>query len=342
MAQNISIHGHEQLPLVVGVDIGGTQIRASVLSGQYLHSRVSAPTGKDLSQASLLADIEKIVFLAIEESQMAQADIQAIGIAMPGVIDSRKGIVHTSANLPSIIDVHLSDLVCQSLSIPITVANDANVAALGEYTFGAGKDSSHMMYVTISTGIGAGIVTQGSLFEGARGSAGELGHMTINMHGAQCPCGNIGCLELYASGTAIARIAHEAVEQGKAEDLRSYMKTQRIQDPISTRMLGTAAEYGISSVQTIIRQAGEALGMGLVNALNLFNPDRIVLGGGVVQLGQRFLSPAFNWVQKYGVYTMPPVPVCMELAMLGQDAGLIGAGALAYQSLQSTSSKAVA
>src|SRR2546421_7332146 len=200
----------DQLPLVVGVDLGGTQIRTAVLRGPTLLSRVSLMTGKNPSPGRIIPRVYTAIQEALDKAGTTIEQIAGIGIAAPGPLDSKTGVIFTPPNMAGWDHVPLRDIFTEHFHIPIFVENDANTAGLAEYMFGAGRGCNNMVYLTISTGIGGGVIIDGKILEGVSGTAGELGHMTIDWRGGAVQCGNIGCLEYIASGTSIARQAKEA------------------------------------------------------------------------------------------------------------------------------------
>ncbi|HZO73357.1 MAG TPA: ROK family protein [Ktedonobacteraceae bacterium] len=331
--------GH--FPLVIGVDLGGTQIRTAVLQGATLKSRVNLLTGEDPTPDHIMPRIFQAVEQALEAADTTLDEISGIGIAAPGPLDNRTGVVFAPPNLPGWDHVPLKDLFQQRFNVPIFVENDANTAALGEYMFGAGRGSKEMVYMTISTGIGGGIISNGKILEGVSGTAAELGHMTIDWRGERCNCGNIGCLEAITSGTAIGRRANEMIAIGKGEELLAFALAQ--QKPVeenkpgatpstihvNARTVAMAAEAGIPLARDIIARAAEALGVGLVNIIHIFNPELIILGGGVTQMGAILLDPARRIVEQRAM-SVPREAVRIVLAELGINVGLVGAGALIY------------
>ncbi|GCE48100.1 glucokinase [Thermosporothrix hazakensis] len=317
-------------PLVVGVDLGGTQIRASVLQGAELLSRANTLTGENPTPERVLPRLFATVEQAIEQAGISPEEISGIGIACPGPLNNRTGEILSPPNLPGWDHTPLRTLFQERYQMPIYVENDANVAALGEYMFGAGQGCNEMVYLTISTGIGGGVIAGGQILEGVAGMAGELGHITIDWRGPICNCGNIGCLERLASGTGIALEAQEAIAQGKAEELLEYARQTNVPPTqIDARVIGEAAKAGIPVARDIIEKAGEALGFGLVNIIHIFNPEKIILGGGLTQMGDILLQPAYRIVEKR---TMREPHNCASIALarLGANVGLIGAGALVY------------
>lgn len=331
---------------VLGVDIGGTQIRAAVLQGAQLLSRVSMFTGENPTPERVLPRVFSAVQQALEGVYMNLEQLAGMGVAMPGPLDNRTGIVYEPPNLPGWKEVPLLEILRQRYPLPMYIENDAHTAGLGEYRFGAGRGSPSMVYITVSTGIGGGVILDGKILEGASSTAAEIGHMTIDMHGERCNCGNIGCLEYLASGTAIARMANEAIAAGQGAELLTFANainphTQPLVVPgkdaqsggmitrVSGQTVALAAEAGIPIAREIVTRAGEALGVGLVNIIHLFNPERIILGGGVTQMGAMLMEPALRVVQERAMQA-PRQAVKILLAELGDNVGLIGAGALVY------------
>lgn len=344
---------------VIGVDIGGTQLRAAVLSGGHLRSRVSMLTGANPTPERILPRILQTIQQAIDEAHLPLTAIAGMGVAMPGPLDYRTGIIYSPPNLPGWEQVPLRDIFLQYYTLPVYIENDANAAALGEYMFGAGRGCKNIVYLTISTGIGGGVIIDGELMEGANGTAGELGHMSIDWQGERCTCGNIGCLEALASGTAIARMANAAIADGQGAELLAFASTMlahtttvpdqaalpAVQDPdaleqddmgeaegplrVNAHTVARAAEAGIPLARSIITQAGEALGVGLVNILHIFNPEMIILGGGLTLMGDMLMEPAQRIVQERTMQA-PRNAARIVIAQLGANAGLVGAGALVY------------
>jgi glucokinase len=363
--EEITAHNQHNLPLVIGVDLGGTHIRSAVLEGSKLHSRVSFLTGDDTIPERLLPRIYRAIQQALDEANIALDQIAAIGVSTPGPLNNRTGIIYSPPNLPGWENVPLRDLIHQQFNVPIFIENDAHTAGLGEYMFGAGRGSRYMVYVTVSTGIGGGVIIDGKILEGANGTAGEIGHITIDWRGGRCNCGNIGCLEYLASGTAIARYANEAIAAGQGADLLAFANTmlehiatvpdqqalptldpntqpldeyddlRGVVEPlrVNAYTVARAAEAGIPLARDIITHVAEALGIGLVNIIHIYNPDTIILGGGVMQMGRMLMEPALRIVQERAMKA-PRESARITLSQLTRNAGLIGAGALIYSSMQ--------
>lgn len=343
----IGIESAPTLPMVVGVDLGGTQIRAAVLRGATLISRVGLLTGENPTPDRIIPRIFQAVERVLREADARPDEIAGIGIGAPGPLDNRTGVVFAPPNLPGWENVPLGELFRQEFHVPIFVENDANAAALGEYMFGAGKGCREMVYLTISTGIGGGIISHGKILEGTSGTAAELGHMTVDWRGDRCNCGNIGCLERIASGTAIALRAKEAIALGQADELLAFAHSHPARDlsastpadhalssgdpalHVNARTVAEAAQAGVELAREIIATAAEALGIGLVNIIHIFNPERIILGGGLTKMGDMLLEPALRIVQERAM-RVPRTAVSIVPAELDAEAGLVGVGALIY------------
>ena len=338
----------EKLPLVVSIDLGGTQIRTAVQQGGKLHSRINLLSGENPAPERIVPRMFQSVEQALKSAGVTIEEIAGIGIGAPGPLNSKTGIVYCPPNLPGWENVPLRAIFAEQFRKPIYLENDANAAALGEAMFGAGRGSEEMVYLTVSTGIGGGVISRGKIIEGYGGTAAELGHMTIDMYGERCNCGNIGCLEVVASGTAIARQANRAIALGKGEELLAFALSQQVDlgantpednaegiNPVihvNASMVAKAARAGIQLAQEIITKAAEGLGVGLVNIIHIFNPELIILGGGVTQMGEMLLAPAERIVQERAM-RVPREAARIVMAELGSDVGLIGAGALHYYNL---------
>lgn len=298
--------------LLAGIDLGGTKILTSVADRQgNILAEVYLPTEAEKGTTVILSNIYKSVTQAMSEAGFS-GEPAALGLGVPGAVAA--GLVHLAPNL-GWQDFDLGSELSRVFSCPVGIANDANLAALGEYTFGAGRGSNSMLYVTVSTGIGAGIIYRGEILEGESGTAGELGHISIDPNGPLCTCGNHGCLEALASGTAIARRASEFVANGQS---------------ISAKELAQAAQQGDKGALKIFEEAAIYLGMGLANAANLLNPQLIILGGGVMEMRQLLWQPM---VEEFNarVHRGARKAVSLVPAGLGVKAGVMGALSLAQR-----------
>lgn len=350
---------------VIGVDIGGTKIRAGLIAP---NGRVSARAETTTNATGGLRSISTNLALCLRKLLDEQPNISpiAIGIASAGQVDFRNGtVISATPNLPGWQGVSIPDLVLNSLKrvspdwlvslekvlkeVPgegvkelpaIFVENDANAAALGEHALGAGRGCNDIVCLTIGTGVGGGVITGGQLLRGAIGGAGELGHMSIDFNGPVCNCGNRGCIEAYISGWAIAKKAREMLksytEGADIKEVRSKDHGSLLR-PTSGHSLETltaievldSARKGDPLALEIVEQMGRALGYALVNIVNIFQPQKIVLGGSIGGCAELFVGYARDILQSYAL-TFKASPVEIVKARLGNDAGVIGAGVLAW------------
>lgn len=305
---------------VVGVDLGGTKIATGLLTTEgEIVERTRLDT---LPEEGVDAVINRMV-QSVQDVQK-DTDILGIGVGTPGPLDNQKGLVLEGPNLAGWKNVPLRDLLYERLQTKIKVENDANAAAWGEYIFGAGRGTRHMVYITVSTGIGSGLILDGELYTGSRSFAGELGHIMIDPSGPRCGCGNIGCWEACASGTAIARYAHEAIQQGPT--LMAQLAEEE-GTSVSAKHVFRAAQSGDETAQEIVERTFRYLGIGLANTIHSYNPERIVIGGGVSNVGD-FLFDALR--ERTEELVMPSYRGTYEIvpAELGDDVGILGAAAL--------------
>ncbi|MCL6517697.1 ROK family protein [Alicyclobacillus sp.] len=290
----------------VGIDLGGTKLAACLLrSDGSVLAETTVPTQAWEGPEAVMARMEALIR---EMMERAPERVAAVGIGSPGPLDLKTGVVLSPPNLPGWDRVPLRDRMRAAVGLPVYLDNDANAAALAEFRSGAGAGADRMVYVTVSTGIGAGIVIDGRLYRGETGASGEFGHTSVNAWGEPCRCGNVGCLENYASGTAIAKRA-EAV----------FGRTMPAAEVMSRASEGDQAAKGI------VEEAFYALGIGLVNLTKLLNPRRIVIGGGVAQTGGPMLDTLRRIVNRHC-----DLEVEIRPAALGTRAGVIGAALLPW------------
>jgi glucokinase len=301
---------------VLALDIGGTKLAAGVVdTSGGVHSFVVAST---LAEEGPERGLERLFALgrkAVEESGVAWPALAAVGIGAGGPLDAARGVLIAPPHLPGWRDVPLTQLAEEAFGLPAALENDATAAAAGEHRFGAGAGTRHMVYLTISTGVGGGTVIDGRLYRGASGNGGELGHVTVDCHGRPCRgCGRRGCLEAYVSGTSIAERAREAGMNGAvAADVAA------------------AAKAGNLVATQVWDETVEALACGLTSIVNLFEPELVVLGGGVVSgTGEQLLGPVRERVR---ADSMPPAAAGVEIvaAALGERVGVVGAAAIAIE-----------
>ncbi len=315
--------------LVAGVDLGGTKILTVLAdhSGRVL-ARVKVPTGARHGQDYVINTIVDSVNEVMRQSGALPGVVRAVGVGAPGPLDQDRGIVFLAPNL-GWRDVPLGALLGDRLGLPVWLENDANLAALGEHFCGAGRGEKHMVYITVSTGVGGGIVLDGRIYRGAGGGAGEIGHVTVAPGGPVCNCGNDGCLEAVASGTAIARRARAMVDDGRGAGLLAIAGG----DPerVSARTVSEAAAVGDAEAVALLRDAGRYLGLAVAGVINLLNPSAVVLGGGVMQSGAVHWDAMLEEVRRRALDSSLAA-VRVTRGSLGGDAGALGAVALALNS----------
>jgi glucokinase len=321
---------------VIGVDIGGTNIVVGVMpedGSQELAMR-SQPTRADLG-ADVVVDrivqmIEDAITVVRAEAGAQRSDFLGVGIGAPGPLDRERGVVLVAPNL-GWRDLPLRDLVRERVGLPATLDNDANCATLGEWWAGAAKGGRNVIGITIGTGIGGGLILDGRLYHGASDVAGEIGHMTIDSTGRRCKCGNYGCLEAYASGTAISERAREALEIGEASMLPDMVQGRL--DRITAALVYEASERGDPLAREVVRDTARFLGAGIANLLNTFNPDVVVVAGGVTQAGEALFDPLRAEVRRRAF--KPAVDACRIVpGQLAGTAGAVGAVATFLQQRQ--------
>ena len=316
----------------LGIDLGGTKILTAVVNarGEMLsrdHSVTPASHGPEAVIKAILDSTNR----ALKQAGISASGLGAIGVGAPGLSNPETGILFTSPNLPGWQDVPLRDIVEKALDKKAFIINDANAAALGELYFGAARGARNFIYITLSTGIGGGIVTDGKIYTGASGTAGEVGHMTIDIEGPPCGCGHGGCWETLASGTALAREARQQVEQAARTSILDYAEGDAAR--ITAEAVHHAAQAGDRLAAELIAKTAFYVGVGLANLINLFNPELIVIGGGLSNIGDRLLEPAYR-VARERAFPESYRAVRFARAELGRDSGVIGAAAFALQEMR--------
>jgi len=309
---------------VVGVDLGGTKIAVGLFTSGKLTLQHLQPTRAQEGTQAVIEGLRQAISQLVSQAGIDFSQLRGIGLAAAGAIDSHNGVVTLSPNLPGWRNIPLRQIMKDSLGVPIYLINDANAAALGEYLFGAGQNVPNLVYVTVSTGIGGGIIINGEVYEGISGAAGEVGHMTIDINGLACNCGSNGCLETLASGAALAREARRHIEAGEGVAILEASGGDLGQ--VSAKAVFLAAQRGDRLAGELIRQTGFYLGVGLTNLVNIFNPELIIVGGGLSNMGEWLLKPARDVVRKRA-YEISASAVRIVPAALGNDSGLIGAAA---------------
>jgi glucokinase len=315
---------------VIGIDLGGTKILSVALDREMrLLDQDQRPTE---AESGLDSVIERMV--ASAAAVAGGKAIHGAGISTPGPVDLSRGIVTTPPNLPGWRDVPLAAHVGERLGAPAWLENDANAAALAEHRLGAGRGFSHLVLVTLGTGIGGGLILNGRLYHGASGAGGEIGHMQLVPGGPLCGCGRHGCLEALASGRALGARAQEIA--GREPDGILARLAREPGADLDARLIEKAADRGDAAAEEAIVQAGRYLGAGLTNLVDVFNPEVIVIGGSLRKLGARYLDTAYE-VVKREAFPQSYADVRFVEAKLGDEAPAIGAALLALEKLADAS-----
>ena len=321
--------------LILGIDLGGSKILTAVVKsrGEMLSSDESTTRATE-GQEIVIQSILDSAHSAMKQASCTISEISAIGIGAPGISNPEAGILFTSPNLPGWRNVLLRDIIQNKLDKKAFLINDANAAALGELYFGAARGTHNFIYITLSTGIGGGIVIDEKIYTGAIGTAGEIGHMTIDGNGPLCNCGNKGCWEALASGTALAREAKRRIKEGTKTSILKY--TEGDLEKVTAQIVHSAAEQGDKLAKELIARTGYYVGVGVANLINIFNPELIVIGGGLSNIGDMLLKPAFK-VAAERSYKEAFQAVRLVSAGLGRNSGVLGAAAFALQEMKKAS-----
>lgn len=313
----------------IGCDLGGTNFRAGIvdLETGHISHQASIPTRAREGHDAVMTRMAGLINRIIQESQLPLDEIGGIGIGVPGVLDLDKGMVLFLPNLAGTWpNVPLAETITRYTNLPVTLLNDVRAITYGEWRFGAGQGVDTMACFAIGTGVGGGLVINSNLHLGIGGTAGELGHQTVEPHGALCGCGNHGCLEVYSSGPAIAAMGMKAVSQGLTTRIAELIENDL--NRITPKVIYQAAIAGDRIAKEIYQRAGTYLGIAIANTLVSVGPRKVVIAGGVAQAGDLLLDPIRKTV-KERVFVMPVDQVEIVSAQLGNDAGVIGVAAWA-------------
>lgn len=315
--------------LLVGVDLGGTNIKGAVVTegGEILHRRrceTRAEEGRD----AVIDRIANLIEQLCGDAGTPPDELLAVGIGAPGPLSTKTGTIIEAPNLPGWVNVPLRRILQDRLGARVFVENDANAAAWGEKWAGAGRSVSSLICLTLGTGIGGGIVIDGKLLHGIDDTAAEIGHMTILPDGPRCGCGNHGCLEALASATATARRAREAIQAGRDSILAEMCGGDLSR--ITAAMVDEAAAAGDALASEVMRGTAEYLGIAIASLTNVLNPEMAVLSGGMIAAGERLLAPIRETVRKRAFRT-PAERIQIVPAERGDDAGVLGAAGIALE-----------
>lgn len=335
------------MAFAIGVDLGGTNLRISAIdeNGKLLE-KVTTGTQVKLGRDAVITEMAAAI-KDVTAKFKGSSELIGVGIGVPGIIDKRTGMLRESPNLPGWSDYPVRDEIEKRLQTKVVLENDANVAAFGEAWLGAAKDAESSCIITLGTGVGGGIVLEGDIWRGMSGMAAEIGHVTIDPKGPRCNCGNHGCAEVFASATAIVRMAREAIQAGNAPELARMAGSSDVE--FSAKTIQNLALQGDKSAQAIFDKVGWSLGVLLADVVNVLNLDMYVIGGGVAAAWSSFASAMFAELAKRSFVYAATAPeqtqgdqgasadlrplkaskrTIITRALLGSDAGLYGAARL--------------
>lgn len=309
----------------IGIDVGGTNVKIALVddSGKIIYSN-SVPTRAEMGYEYTVNNIKQAIYDLLKETKLEAKEIEGIGFGFPGQVDYKSGVVRLAPNIPGWVDVPIAKMIEDEFHIPTRVDNDVRCAALGELKYGAGKGCENLICITVGTGIGSGLIVNGKLVRGASNAAGEIGHIKLQIHdGPICGCGDTGCMEAFASGPAIVAMAEEYILGGKSTKYREMANG----GDITPFIVAEAAKAGDPVARRIFSRIGEYIGIGMASVVNLLNPEKIIIGGGVADAGDILLDPLKDTLKKRAM-KIAGETVEVVSAQLGNTAGVIGASLL--------------
>ena len=310
----------------IGIDVGGTNVKIALVDGEgkIIYSN-SVPTYAQMGYEYTVNNIKQASRDLLKETNTDAKEIEGIGFDFPGQVDYKTGVVKLAPNIPGWVNVPIAQMIEAEFNIPTRIDNDVRCAALGELKFGAGKGCENFVCITVGTGIGSGLVINGQLVRGAANAAGEIGHIKLQMNGGPiCGCGDTGCLEAFASGPSIVAMAQEYLKGGKSTKFREMAGAD---GEITPYIVAKAAEAGDPVAKRIFEIVGTYIGMGLVSVINLLNPEKVIIGGGVAAAGDLLLDPIRKTIKERAM-VVAGNSVEIVPAELGNSAGVIGASML--------------
>jgi glucokinase len=319
--------------IIVGVDLGGTSLRALVVNRKNeLLAMEKIPTKASQRPFRLIADIAAVVEEAIRRAGLKKRDVRAVSVGAPGPTDPYRGIVHSAPNL-GWREVALAAQLKALLHLPVLADNDVHVGAIGEHVLGAGQGTRDMIAIFVGTGIGGAVISQGRLYEGSSGAAGEVGHTVVKVDGPLCGCGHRGCVEAIASRTAMEREVRAAIRKGHKSIVLKIMKeTHRAR--MTSSVLARALKKNDKLMRKVLAEAQFYLGILVANMVNVLDPERVVIGGGINErLGEGFVGPIRVAAHQYFLRPKDVHRVKIVGGLLGDNAGALGAVVLARQRL---------
>lgn len=309
----------------IGIDLGGTKILIALVdreTGEVLH-HVKKKTKKDKGPKNIIKKMLEGIDELLEESGKTLDDISSIGVGAAGQIDRQNGILIAAANLDC-YDLNIKGILSEKFNIPVFVGNDVEIAAIGEQKFGAGKGCNDFVCVFVGTGVGSAIIKDGKIITGATGTAGEIGHIIVDLNGRQCSCGAHGCLEAYASRSAIERRIEGALKKGRKSCILDYLETGK---SITSSMIQKSIEREDELVLQCVTEASEYLSGGIASIINFVNPELVILGGGLIEAVDYFYQKTIKKARAKSL-PVPAEKIQFKKAILGDYSGVIGAAFL--------------
>ncbi len=312
---------------IIGIDLGGTNIKAAIFDAEFraVVERSDA-TEAALGPAHVLARIKLAIHAMLAESNLDQREIAGMGMGIPGLLDPEEGLSIFSPNFPGWENVHVVNEMKETFAFPVCIDNDVRVNLYGEWLFGAGIGHRNVLLLTLGTGLGSGIVVDGSVLYGETYSAGEIGHMNMYREGRPCRCGSSGCLGRYVSAVGMVRSFTEELEAGRESVVRSWIGEEF--QSITAQMISEAYDQKDPLAIDIMNETGRILGFGLATAINLLNPGLVIIGGGMSAAGERLLAPVRETVGQHSL-RLSSGACSIVAASLGGKAGAVGAAAYA-------------
>jgi glucokinase len=318
---------------VVGIDIGGTKIAAGLVDEDAaVHFRCESKGHAGRPPDVVIESADRVFHKVLAGANLEASSLAGVGVGFAGHTDAMRGLILTSSNLPAWDRVPLREILSKRFGVPVVLDNDCNAAALAEHRYGAGRGTQHMVYVVFSTGTGAGIIVNGELYRGHIGAAGELGHTVIDVDGRRCSCGKRGCLMSWACGMALTELAGERVRDG--DDTLICEMADGDLGSINGEMVAEAARRGDRVACELIQLTGRYLGVGLSTIVQVLNPELIVVGGGLTQMGAMLMDPCLQSLRE-NVHPVLADSTRVSPSHFGVDAGLVGAAALVLSDLGS-------
>lgn len=309
----------------IGIDLGGTKILIALVdrnTGEVLN-HIKKKTKKDKGPKNIIKKMLEGIEELIEESGKAIDDISSIGVGAAGQIDRQNGVLISAANLDC-YDLNIKEILSKKFNVPVYVGNDVEIAAIGEQKFGAGKGCNDFVCVFVGTGVGSAIIKNGQIITGATGTAGEIGHIIVDLNGRQCACGAHGCLEAYASRSAIERCIEGSLKKGRKSCILDYLETGK---SITSSMIQKSIEREDELVLQCVTEASEYLSGGIASIINFVNPELIILGGGLIEAVDYFYQKTIKKAKAKSL-PVPAEKIQFKKAMLGDYSGVIGAAFL--------------